>query len=320
MIEDIRRELLREYEEKRLLSDLGARSRQKALYERIPELKALEASYKEMELEILRAVFSSPAHAKSAAREQEKLHQRLEQERGELLERHDIFDDPTAPRYQCPHCQDRAMLEDGSYCHCFKKQLAEQIYQLSGTTERAARDLKSYRLDVFTDADQRANISRIYAVMREEAREFSPRSGKNYLFSGPVSQGKTYLMESFAGELIGEGVIVFSITAPGMVDFLRRYRFQGRPEPEDEQTYQLLMESDLLLLDDLGKENVTDFVVTEFFNLINHRYLTKKSLFISTNLNITELFRTYDEASMSRILASAYVPKFFGPPLKRGEA
>lgn len=318
MIEDIRQELLREYEERRFLRDLEVRRKQRQLYEEIPELEALEKKYKEMELEILRAVFSSPAYAKSAAQEQEKLYARLEEDREDLLRRRDIDPDSLLPSYECPHCRDRAFLDDGSYCPCFNKQLAKRIYQMSGSIAKEDRDLSSYTLDIFNDPEQRANMGKIYAAMKEEARFFTPGSGKNFLFSGPVSQGKTFLMESFAGELLKEGIIVFHMTAPAMVDFLRRYRFQGRPEENDEQVYQLLMESDLLLLDDLGKENATDFVVTEFFHLVNHRYLNKKSLFISTNLNIKELFATYDEAAMDRLLAHAYVPKFFGPPLKRG--
>ncbi|HHX03978.1 MAG TPA: ATP-binding protein [Tissierellia bacterium] len=317
MIRDIRQELLREYEERRFLQELATRRKRKKLYQDIPELEALETSYREMEMEILRAVFASPSHAKSAAKEQARLHDRLEKDREDLLLRHDIHTDPLAPVYHCEECKDTAYLEDGSYCPCFRRELAERVYQLSGSRVRG--DLSGYLLDVFTDPKQRENMRKISEDMKEEARSFRLRPGRNYVFSGPISQGKTYLMESFAGELIKDGVIVFSVTAPGFVDFLRRYRFQGRPEPQDEQIYHLLMESDLLLLDDLGKENPTDFVVTEFFHLINHRYLNKKSLFISTNLDSRELFRQYDEASWSRILGNAYVPKFFGPPLKRGE-
>lgn len=316
MIEDIRRELLQQYEEKQFLQTLRQREVQNALYGSLPALKELEEKYRAMELEILKTVFSSPHHARGAAKEQQRLHEALERERIELLAKHGLSTDPRTPVFECPHCKDTGYQESGSYCRCFKEKLSRRVYS-AGAASTSEHDLASYSLEVFEDPQQKENMQKLSEQMREEARLFKRASGRNYLFSGPISQGKTYLMESFAGELLKEGYIVYAITAPGFVDFLRKYRFSSRQEPRDEQTYDLIMNSDLLLLDDLGKENVTDFVVTEFFNLINHRYLKKKSLFISTNLEIKEMFRLYDEASWSRILGNAYVPRFFGPPLKR---
>ncbi len=51
----------------------------------------------------------------------------------------------------------------------------------------------------------------------------------------------------------------------------------------------LLINCDLLIIDDLGAEQVTDFTTNELFNLINKKLLNNKKMLISTNLTLHEI-------------------------------
>jgi len=52
----------------------------------------------------------------------------------------------------------------------------------------------------------------------------------------------------------------------------------------------------VLLLDDLGNEKMTEFIAEAMQVVIDHRYTHKKPTFISSNYSIAELFKVYEKA------------------------
>ena len=61
---------------------------------------------------------------------------------------------------------------------------------------------------------------------------------------------------------------------------------------------------DLLIIDDLGTENVNSFVASRLFDILNERDLRRKSTVISTNLSFEELGGRYTERNFSRIFGN----------------
>jgi DNA replication protein DnaC len=61
---------------------------------------------------------------------------------------------------------------------------------------------------------------------------------------------------------------------------------------------------DLLVLDDLGAERVTDFVLEELERIVDWRYRTMKPTAIATNLGFTGIIAKYGQKSLSRWVAS----------------
>ena len=66
----------------------------------------------------------------------------------------------------------------------------------------------------------------------------------------------------------------------------------------------MLINCDLLVIDDLGAEQITDFSTTELFTLLNKKILLNKKMIISTNLNLPELKKAYAERITSRLLGN----------------
>ena len=64
---------------------------------------------------------------------------------------------------------------------------------------------------------------------------------------------------------------------------------------------ELIYDCDLLIIDDLGTERNTDFVVSQLFVCLNDRILNRKSTIISTNLTLEEIKTNYTERTFSRI-------------------
>ena len=81
--------------------------------------------------------------------------------------------------------------------------------------------------------------------------------------------------------------------------------------------YDYLLNVDLLIIDDLGTEGVNNMKLVELFNIINSRLLTpNKKTIISTNLSLQNLFNTYDERIVSRIIGSYDICYFFGEDIR----
>ena len=65
-----------------------------------------------------------------------------------------------------------------------------------------------------------------------------------------------------------------------------------------------LLQSDLLIIDDLGTELLNTYTSGKFFQIVNERAIHHMSTVISTNLDLSTLKERYTERVASRILSS----------------
>lgn len=80
--------------------------------------------------------------------------------------------------------------------------------------------------------------------------------------------------------------------------------FGMKSSDEAKAIYQRWCEMPLLIIDDLGKEKLSDFRVEKVFNLLNARYENRLQTVITTNFNLSTLTELgYSEALVSRILS-----------------
>lgn len=81
----------------------------------------------------------------------------------------------------------------------------------------------------------------------------------------------------------------------------------------------MLINCDLLIIDDLGSEQITDFSKTELFNLLNIKLLKNRKMLISTNCGLEELLKNYSERISSRLLGEFTLCKFYGDDIRIGQ-
>lgn len=74
---------------------------------------------------------------------------------------------------------------------------------------------------------------------------------------------------------------------------------------EDDSTFDMLVECDLLIIDDLGTEFHSQFSVSQLYNIFNSRMLSNKPVIINTNLTIRDLQENYTDRFVSRICGNA---------------
>lgn len=84
--------------------------------------------------------------------------------------------------------------------------------------------------------------------------------------------------------------------------------------------YKNVLDADLLIIDDLGTESLNSMKLSELFTILNTRLLNMNNkvtkTIISSNLNIKEIFQTYEERIGSRIAGYYDIYYFFGDDLR----
>ena len=122
-----------------------------------------------------------------------------------------------------------------------------------------------------------------------------------------------------ARELLKKGKTVLYQTAPVLLESVIDYKM-SKQKNYSENILKSVLESDLLIIDDLGTESLNSMKLSELFNIINTRILNlnKKitKTIISSNLNIQDIFRNYEERIGSRIAGYYDIYCFFGDDLR----
>ena len=138
-------------------------------------------------------------------------------------------------------------------------------------------------------------------------------SQKNLLFVGNTGLGKTFLANAIAKKMLDNAKSVIYQTAPIFMDKIMEFKFS---QGADKSQYYKIFDVDLLIIDDLGTETMTNNKYTELFNIINTRLLNNKKILISTNLTLNELYERYDERVISRLIGEFRICKFVGDDIR----
>ena len=122
-----------------------------------------------------------------------------------------------------------------------------------------------------------------------------------------------------AAELIKKGKTVLYQTAPVLLESVIDYKM-GKQKNISDNIYKSVLESDLLIIDDLGTESLNSMKLSELFTILNTRILNFNNkitkTIISTNLSIKDIFNNYEERIGSRIAGYYDIYYFFGDDLR----
>lgn len=142
---------------------------------------------------------------------------------------------------------------------------------------------------------------------------------KTYYLLDLQVYGKTFMSNCIASELLRKGKNVIYQTAPVLLETVIDYKMNRQKNPDD-RFYSSILETDLLIIDDLGTESLNSMKLSELFTILNTRILNLNrkitKTIISTNLNINDIFRNYEERIGSRIAGYYDIYYFFGEDLR----
>ena len=223
---------------------------------------------------------------------------KLREQKEKLLCEHGFPKDYLDPILSCADCRDTGFIGDEP-CHCFTA-LSERFLQDSSNLQLLLKTenfehlsydyYKGKDLEWFTKAVERSK-----SFVRDFSSEY-----RNLLFFGTVGTGKTFLSCCIAGELIKQGFSVSYYEASEFFDMLYRKAVDKSGAGPEEGIFP---DCDLLILDDLGSEVHSQFSSSRLFDLLNTRFLRRRSMIISTNLDLPGLQERYSNRIFSRIFS-----------------
>ena len=122
-----------------------------------------------------------------------------------------------------------------------------------------------------------------------------------------------------ADELLKKGKTVLYQTSPVLLESVIDYKMSKNKSSLD-NIYNSVLNCDLLIIDDLGTESLNSMKLSELFTILNTRILNLNNkitkTIISTNLDLNDIFRIYEERSGSRIIGYYDIYRFFGEDLR----
>ena len=304
---------------------LGSKNKYE-LQEAIPELRDIERQLSDCGRGVIAAVAAQNGNARQIVEQLKNRSLALQQRRQQLIEEHQIPQQYLTVPYHCPLCQDQGYVNNRR-CQCMEKLLRQLASQELGNTGLENFSFQNFRLEYYSTAITEGDTSpwqRMSAIKRyceDYVRSFDPNYSPSLLFVGGTGLGKTHLSLAIAREIIDKGHGVIYASMQNLMSRLEDERFNNNYNSYDnndgEQRYlSMVMETDLLILDDLGTEFLNQFSSTAFYNLVNTRLLQNKPTIISTNLLPAEIGKRYSDRLVSRLFGSYKTMNFLGKDIR----
>lgn len=285
-------------------------------YEQVPRLRQIDIELRRTMATAAQAAFVSGSHEVLEEAKQASL--ALQREREALAMEHfeeGFLDDSPI----CDRCDGLGYV-GSTMCQCLqelcRQEQKKELTFLSGGKE----SFSQFRLDYYPDfVDPKIGISprqlmeRNFRTCRTYAATFSPNAG-NLLFNGGTGLGKTFLSACIARTVADRGYSVVYETASRLFTNLERAKFSN--DDMARQNAERYNTCDLLIVDDLGTEMPSQFVVAALYALLNDRLMERKPVVISTNLNIAELKQRYSPQIGSRLEGNFTLLPFLGEDIR----
>lgn len=136
------------------------------------------------------------------------------------------------------------------------------------------------------------NFERMLPKKEGRDRVNPPEIERNGLMiAGTYGTGKTHLAAAIANELISRKIPVICMTMIDLLDRIREtYRNTAQAgEPDEAAILQKYQDVPLLIIDDIGSEQPTEWGVSKIFAIINSRYEGYMPTIVTTNYSGQEL-------------------------------
>ena len=331
------KQVLNEYSIKREKAIKEAENRKRELLAVNPKLAQIEDELSKISIEATKSIIiSDEEKKKKILSDLKKQSNSLIKEKNNILKEISKSTDFLKPHFECNICKDTGFVDKNGkseMCNCLKQEIYNIAYNKSNIGNLERENFNTFNIRIFSDKSDKQRFKSDISprenmnLLKEKAitfiENFDDPNEKNLIFTGGTGLGKTFLSNCIASEMLKQGKTVLYQTAPVMLDEILDEKF-GKGDPNFDLMENIL-HANLLIIDDLGTEKISETKITELFTIINTRLLNQNhsitKTIISTNLTASELLATYTTRIASRLAGTYRFLRFFGDDirLKRGK-
>lgn len=244
-----------------------------------------------------------------------------QEKKKQLLKSVGLDEDYLEIKYTCPICKDTGS-HDGYFCDCQKKEVVAQAKALLGETTPVKKcTFEKFSLNYYPDVidpslgvSQREHMQTVFNFCKDYANHFTKKA-QGLIMYGGTGLGKTHLSLAIANVVIERGYDVYYGSIQSIMEKLEKEHFGRRSTDESEKD--AMVNADLLIIDDLGVEFVTQFTTAALHDLLNSRMLKGLPTIISTNLEMDEIYEKYTQRIASRLFGSSLPLAFCGKDIRQ---
>ena len=287
----------------------------------VPELRAAEDALRACGVRCALAGARGAGRAEAAAALAE-----ARQKRDALLAASGRSPQALEPKFTCPLCQDTGVAH-GKTCQCVRREMQRlRREEIEAMSSLSVTSFDTMKLDYYpntrdpqTGRSVRQYMAELLADLQDYAAAFDLDS-ENLMFTGNAGLGKTHAALAVAGSALDKGFDVIYISSPDFFSRVETLHFGSDPAGEKDALLETVSGADLLILDDLGTEFNSSFVISTLYSLLNDRLGRRRPTILTTNITDGALLeKLYTEKVASRI--SAFVPyRFLGEDIRLKKA
>lgn len=296
--------LLGEYEKIRTENQREGQRREREIRQGFPEIEALLEARRD------RLTGSIRAALQGRAVDAEVLQTGMRELNGKIraeLTKAGYPEDYLQPIYRCPICRDTGYVGEPVHelCACMKQRIMDEENRGERKGGLGEHSFEQFNLSAFPDdtipgrrRSQREHMRLIERAARRYAEDFPENEKPNLIFFGPPGLGKTFVADCIAQCVMERAYLVRRVTAYRLCEIMHKNQFDG----SEGRAAEGVMESDLLMIDDLGTEPQTKNTSVYLFQVLNERNMNGRHTIISTNLNPEKMGAMYEERVISRMM------------------
>ncbi len=213
----------------------------------------------------------------------------------------------------CSRCQDRGIILQGDQaviCDCQKEKQQASLLTQSGLPPLMwdyCFEKFDYNFYSESKIDEESNYTyqKTARIACQEALKFVEQCLKDFqqteglLITGGVGSGKTFLSGCIANRLLQNNCPVKFVIVPDLLDEIRSaYSDQ---ETSEQDIVEQIKKSRVLILDDLGVHNYTEWVKNKLYSLINYRLNYRLPTVVTSNSELGNLEDCLESRITSRL-------------------
>ncbi len=316
-------DIMFEYDRIRTRNRRTLDTRTEKLYKSFPELKKIRDDLAMLSIEQAKAELTASGQTEETRETYYRKYEELIRRKTEILAKAGYPKDFLDSIYTCTDCKDTGYI-NGKPCHCLQQKKIEILYSNSNLKYiLEAENFNTFSEEYYDDTTvhenlsitPRENIRRIREICQNFIADFD-KLYENILFYGPTGVGKTFLTHCIAKELLDSGHTVIYLTSLQLFDILEKNKFDKEEQHTTNEQITYILDSDLLIIDDLGTELSNSFTTSKLYYLMEERHSKRRSTIISTNLSFRDIRERYSERILSRFTGNYDIKQIVGMDIR----